>query len=160
MLFRSASPDTCIPNGASGIITISRNRDVIATKLVNMGISEILEGLCHSVTGSFSIAFFQIYVILKLNEQSVIKRRIHMKTTEQQHNEKKQEIMEKCFECYAENGLNGTGIKALANACGFTQANLYSYFENLDDLIIQSLPTAWLRWRMILWRKRRPTRPS
>ena len=46
--------------------------------------------------------------------------------------------MEKCFECYAENGLNGTGIKALANACGFTQANLYSYFENLDDLIIQS----------------------
>ena len=61
-----------------------------------------------------------------------------MKTTEQQHNEKKQEIMEKCFACYAENGLNGTGIKALANACGFTQANLYSYFENLDDLIIQS----------------------
>ena len=61
-----------------------------------------------------------------------------MKTTEQQHNEKKQEIMEKCFACYAENGLNGTGIKALANACGFMQANLYSYFENLDDLIIQS----------------------
>ena len=61
-----------------------------------------------------------------------------MKTTEQQHNEKKQEIMEKCFACYAENGLNGTGIKALAKACGFTQANLYGYFENLDDLIIQS----------------------
>ena len=60
-----------------------------------------------------------------------------MKTTEQQHNEKKQEIMEKCFACYAENGLNGTGIKALAKACGFTQANLYGYFENLDDLIIQ-----------------------
>ena len=46
--------------------------------------------------------------------------------------------MEKCFECYAENGLTGTGIKALAHACGFTQANLYVYFENLDDLIIQS----------------------
>ncbi len=61
-----------------------------------------------------------------------------MKTTEQQHIEKKQEIMEKCFACYAENGLNGTGIKALAKACGFTQANLYGYFENLDDLIIQS----------------------
>ena len=36
-----------------------------------------------------------------------------MKTTEQQHNERKREIMEKCFECYAENGLTGTGIKAL-----------------------------------------------
>ncbi len=59
-----------------------------------------------------------------------------MKTTTEQHNQKKQEIMQKCFECYAENGLNGTGIKALAAACGFTQANLYSYFQNLDDLII------------------------
>ena len=26
--------------------------------------------------------------------------------------------MEKCFECYAENGLTGTGMKALAKACG------------------------------------------
>ena len=39
-----------------------------------------------------------------------------MKTTEQQHNERKREMMEKCFECYAENGLTGTGIKALADA--------------------------------------------
>mgnify|MGYP000284966384 CR=1 FL=1 len=34
-----------------------------------------------------------------------------MRTTEEQHNERKREIMEKCFECYAENGLTGTGIK-------------------------------------------------
>ena len=34
------------------------------------------------------------------------------------HNERKRELMEKCFECYAENGLTGTGIKALADACG------------------------------------------
>ena len=58
--------------------------------------------------------------------------------TVQRHHEKKQEIMEKCFDCYAENGWTGTEIKALAKACGFTQANLYGYFENLDDLIIQS----------------------
>ena len=55
-----------------------------------------------------------------------------MKTTEQQHNERKREMMEKCFECYAENGLTGTGIKALADACGCTKANLYSYFKNFD----------------------------
>ena len=61
-----------------------------------------------------------------------------MKTTEQQHNERKREMMEKCFECYAENGLTGTGIKALADACGCTKANLYSYFKNLDELIIES----------------------
>ena len=46
--------------------------------------------------------------------------------------------MEKCFECYAENGLNGTGVQALANACGCNPASFYQYFENLDDLIVQS----------------------
>ena len=30
---------------------------------------------------------------------------------------KKEEIMEACFNCYAENGLTGTGIQALADAC-------------------------------------------
>ena len=55
-----------------------------------------------------------------------------------QHQEKKIAIMEKCFACYAKNGLTGTGIKALAEACGCTQGNLYSYFKNLDELIIES----------------------
>ena len=57
---------------------------------------------------------------------------------QEQHNAKKVEWMEKCFECYAENGLTGTGMKALARACGCTPGNLYLYFDNLDDLIIQS----------------------
>ncbi|HJI61690.1 MAG TPA: TetR/AcrR family transcriptional regulator [Ruminococcus bromii] len=61
-----------------------------------------------------------------------------MRTTEEQHNERKREIMEKCFECYAENGLTGTGIKALATACGCTTGNLYSYFNSVDELIIES----------------------
>lgn len=52
--------------------------------------------------------------------------------------EKKKEIMEKCFECYCENGFRDTGIKELGRYCGMTSANLYSYFENVDDLIIQS----------------------
>lgn len=44
----------------------------------------------------------------------------------------------KCFACYAENGLTGTGMKALAQACGCTPGNLYLYFDDLDDLIVQS----------------------
>lgn len=60
-----------------------------------------------------------------------------MKTREQ-HNAKKREMMEKCYACYAENGLTGTGLQALANACGCTKANLYVYFQNLDQLIIES----------------------
>ena len=61
-----------------------------------------------------------------------------MKKTKEQHNERKKEIMEKCFECYAENGLTGTGIKALAAACNCTTGNLYCYFKNIDELILES----------------------
>ena len=64
-----------------------------------------------------------------------------MRATEEQHNARKREMMEKCFECYAENGLTGTGIKALAAACGCTTGNLYSYFNSVDELIIE--PTAY-----------------
>lgn len=46
--------------------------------------------------------------------------------------------MEQCFECYADNGFHGTGVKALAKYCNCTSANLYTYFESVDDLIIQS----------------------
>ena len=51
---------------------------------------------------------------------------------------KKNELMEKCFECYAEHGLGTVGIKGLAEACGCTSASLYTYFSDLDDLVVQS----------------------
>ena len=57
---------------------------------------------------------------------------------EQAFQRRKEEIMEACFNCYAENGLNGTGIQALADACGLSKAILYTYFDTLDDLIVQS----------------------
>ena len=46
--------------------------------------------------------------------------------------------MEKCFDCYAENGLNAVGVKAIADACDCNVASLYQYFDNLDDLIVKS----------------------
>ena len=52
--------------------------------------------------------------------------------------EKKKEIMQKCFECYCDNGLRDTGIKELGKYCDMTSANLYAYFDNVDDLIVQS----------------------
>ena len=54
------------------------------------------------------------------------------------YSDKKAQIMEACYECYAENGLHGTGISALAEACGVSKAALYTYFDDLDDLIVQS----------------------
>ena len=57
---------------------------------------------------------------------------------EEEFRRKKNELMEKCYECYAEYGLGAVGIKGLAKACGCTSANLYTYFADLDDLIVQS----------------------
>lgn len=57
---------------------------------------------------------------------------------EEQFQAKKIELMEKCFECYAENGLSDVGIRGLAKACNVNSSVLYTYFKDLDDLIIQS----------------------
>lgn len=57
---------------------------------------------------------------------------------EKVHNAKKVDIMEHCFDCYAQYGLGNVGIKGLARACGITSGSLYTYFDDLDDLIIQS----------------------
>ena len=51
---------------------------------------------------------------------------------------KKIEIMNNCFDCYAENGFSSVGIKAIAKACDCSVATLYLYFDNLDDLIVKS----------------------
>ena len=48
------------------------------------------------------------------------------------------DIMEKCYDCYAENGFSSVGIKAIAKACGCSGASLSQYFDNLDDLIVKS----------------------
>lgn len=52
-------------------------------------------------------------------------------------NAKKIAIMEKCFDCYAEKGLNSVGVSAIADKCGMNVASIYQYFDNLDDLIIK-----------------------
>ncbi len=57
---------------------------------------------------------------------------------ETEWNNRRNEIMEQCYACYAEHGLQGTGIKLLATYCGCTSANLYAYFDNIDQLIIDS----------------------
>ena len=62
-----------------------------------------------------------------------------MRTVNEENRRNKQiEIMEKCFDCYAEHGLNAVGVKAVADACGCNVASLYQYFDNLDDLIVRS----------------------
>lgn len=57
---------------------------------------------------------------------------------EEQYQRKKTTLMEKCYECFAEKGLSGVGIRTLGEHCGCNPAVFYSYFDNLDDLIVQA----------------------
>ena len=58
--------------------------------------------------------------------------------TQEQWNAKKVELMEKCYNGFADLGLHGTGIRTLAKHCGYNTTMIYTYFKDLDDLIIQS----------------------
>lgn len=58
--------------------------------------------------------------------------------TEEHWNAIRVGLMEKCYAGFAEMGLHGTGLRALAKYCGCTTAMLYTYFKDLDDLIVQS----------------------
>lgn len=58
--------------------------------------------------------------------------------TKEEIQARKEEIMEQCYACYADQGFHGTGVKALAKYCGCTAANLYTYFDSVDQLIVQS----------------------
>ncbi len=58
--------------------------------------------------------------------------------TEEQWNAKKVEIMESCFASLSDLGLHGTGVRTLASSCGYSTSVIYTYFNDLDDLIIQS----------------------
>ncbi|MGN0488118.1 MAG: TetR/AcrR family transcriptional regulator [Ruminococcus sp.] len=51
---------------------------------------------------------------------------------------KKVALMEKCFNCFADLGLHGTGIRTLVKHCGYNTSMIYTYFKDLDVLIIQS----------------------
>ncbi|OUQ24836.1 hypothetical protein B5E77_12795 [Lachnoclostridium sp. An131] len=47
-------------------------------------------------------------------------------------------LLETCFEVFCKNGLENTGLKMLAEACGVTNGALLYYFETKDNIVIES----------------------
>ena len=59
--------------------------------------------------------------------------------SESKHNsQRRTELLEICFDTFCKYGLENTGIKKLAEACGITNGALIYYFESKDNLIIES----------------------
>lgn len=58
--------------------------------------------------------------------------------TSEQWNANKENLMVKCYEAFAELGLQGTGVRKLAEHYGYSTSMIYTYFKDLDDLIVES----------------------
>lgn len=52
--------------------------------------------------------------------------------------EKRVVFLETCFDLFCEKGLENTGLKMLADACGVSNANLLYYFGDKDNIIIEA----------------------
>ena len=65
--------------------------------------------------------------------------------TEEQRESRKKEVMQSCFDCFCKNGLNNTNMRELAAASGMSSGNLYVYFENIDQLILESTEFCMMR---------------
>ena len=52
--------------------------------------------------------------------------------------EKRIAYLETCFNVFCENGLENTGLKMLADACGVSNANLLYYFGDKDSIITEA----------------------
>lgn len=48
------------------------------------------------------------------------------------------ELLEICFETFCKSGLENTGIKRLADACGVGNSNLIYYFQSKDNLVVEA----------------------
>ena len=51
---------------------------------------------------------------------------------------KREEMLEKCFDCFCRNGIEGTSTQKLAEACGMSSGNIFHYFKTKDEIIIDS----------------------
>lgn len=52
--------------------------------------------------------------------------------------DRRTELLERCFACFCEHGLAGTSTKLLAEHCGMSAGNLFNYFSSKDEIIIAS----------------------
>lgn len=56
-----------------------------------------------------------------------------------EHERKRTEILETCFECFCARGLENIGMRALAKACNMSPGNLHNnYFDNKDQIILEA----------------------
>lgn len=54
-----------------------------------------------------------------------------------QREQKKKELLEKCFELFVKQGLENTSLNELAAYCNVHKSTMYSYLESKDEIVIE-----------------------
>jgi len=73
----------------------------------------------------------------------------------EQKEERVQAILEAAGELFDEQGLDGTGLNAIARAAGLSKPNLYVYFESREAILLRLLLDECTAWSEALARRLR-----
>ncbi len=57
--------------------------------------------------------------------------------SEERKEQKKQKMLEKCFELFVQQGLENTSLNGLAAYCDTYKAAFYTYFKDKDDVVLE-----------------------
>ena len=63
--------------------------------------------------------------------------------SDKQREQKKKEMLEKCFELFVEKGLENTSLNDLSKHCKTYKAALYNYFESKDFIVATYMAEDW-----------------
>ena len=66
--------------------------------------------------------------------------------TEEQKEERKQEIISACERVYKEKGFYGVTIKEISTQTSFTRPAIYTYFETKDEILLALLDREYAAW--------------
>lgn len=57
--------------------------------------------------------------------------------SDEQKEQKKEQLLVKCFELFSKQGLENTSISDLAKHCGTYKAYFYNYFKSKDEIVLE-----------------------
>ena len=57
--------------------------------------------------------------------------------SDEQKEQRKEQLLEKCFELFSKQGLENTSISDLAKHCGTYKAYFYNYFKSKDEIVLE-----------------------
>lgn len=57
--------------------------------------------------------------------------------SDEQKEQKKQELLEKCFELFVKQGLENTSLNELAAYCNVHKSTMYTYLASKDEIVIE-----------------------